>query len=130
MSRSEPLVIVGSRLQAIAVASVAIAVVVGLVDTQPLVVIPAIAAGLFAFARLLLKVELHPDYVAIRRWRGASKSLRSETIAALGHRYLELQTPQAGTVRIEVPVEIRPNVRDWVDATPAGPEESGNGSAS
>ncbi len=119
--------IVGSRLQAIAIGAIAAAAVIGLVNTQPLILVPAIVAGLFAASRLLLRVELHLDSVHVRRWRGTTTSARSATAAAMGHRYLELDLPESGSVRIEVPVEIRPNVRAWVDGGELrNPEESGD----
>lgn len=118
MSQSELLVIVGSRLQAISAAAIALAAVIALVDTQPIVVVPAVAATLFAGSRMLLRVELDADHVRVRRWRGSATVARPDVTSSFGHRYLDLDFPSHPSVRIEVPVEIRPQVRIWSD----GPE--------
>ncbi len=109
--------IVGSRLQAITASAIALAIAVALVGDEPIWVVPCIVLWLFAVSRMMMRTELHTDRASWRTWRGSRSAQRAELSADMGHRYLQLAAP-TGRIKIEVPVEIRPNVRDWVDAQP------------
>ena len=112
----DPLVIVGSRLQALIFAVAAVAVPLGLWDRfGPALLLPAVLLALAAGLTLHRRVELHPDRVSIRhRFRPVAIMTRDEVDASIGHRYLRLDGPSR-RLRIEIPVEIRPDVRSWVD---------------
>jgi len=113
---TEPLIIVGSRLQALIFAVAAVALPLGLWDqigwATLLVSAPlALAAALTMHRR----VELHTDHAFIRhQFRPAKTIPRGEIEASTGHRYLRLDG-QGGRLRVEVPVEIRPEVRNWAN---------------
>ncbi len=113
---SLPLVIVGSRLQAISILAISLALVVGLAADQPWVIAPALAGAVFAITRLIFRVELGERDVSVRQWRGTTIIERTAVNAELGHRYLALSGGTLKRMRIEVPVEIRPQVRRWVGA--------------
>ncbi len=111
----EPLIIGGSHLQALiyAVCGAVVAIVwrdevVG----WPLFVSVALfaAAGTVAYRRC----ELHDTRLTSRRIGQTIDAPVGTFTAELGHRYLTARTADGRRIRIEVPVEIRPNVRDWV----------------
>lgn len=116
---ADPLVIVGSRLQALIFAVGAIAVPLGLWDrfgwSTLLATVPlALAAALTLHRR----VELHADRATIRhRFRPTASVPRPELRAEAGHRYLTIDylsiDSAERSIRIEVPVEIRPEVKQW-----------------
>lgn len=114
----ESLVIVGSRLQALIFAIAAVGIPVGLWDQlRAATLLAAVPLAVAAALTLHRRVELRPDSVTIRhRFRPAITLATSEVEASTGHRYLRLD---AGSrrLRIEVPVEIRPEVRAWADST-------------
>ncbi len=108
--------IVGSRLQALILASIAVALPVGVREwwTAPV----AVALAAWALAIVVRRVDLGPDSVRHRRLvLGTAQSTRTDAAAQCGHRYLELRIPGARPGRIEVPVEIRPQVRAWAEVT-------------
>lgn len=112
----EPLIIVGSRLQALIFAVSAGAIVVGFWDrfgaATLLAAIPLMAATALTLHR---RVELHSDRVELRHHLRPNRTIgRNQLEATAGHRYLRLNS-QAGSIRIEVPVEIRPEVRNWTE---------------
>jgi len=112
----EPLIIVGSRLQALIFAVSAGAIIVGFWDRiGPLTLIAAIPLLLATAITLHRRVELHSDRAEIRHQLKANQIVhRSALAATAGHRYLRLQSELAN-IRIEVPVEIRPEVRAWTE---------------
>jgi hypothetical protein len=111
-----PLVIVGSRLQALIFALAAIAVPLGLWEQLgTATLLAALPLAVAAALTLHRRVELHGDSVLVRhRFRPTAVLPRSDVQASAGHRYLRLDS-QSHRIRIEVPVEIRPEVRDWAD---------------
>ncbi len=110
----EPLVIVGSRLQAITTFAIAVAIGVALVPNQPLWALACIGLCVFAASRMVLRLALFPDRAEWRTWRGERRAPRGELSVDLGHRYVDLRRG-SDHIKIEVPVEVRPNVRSWVD---------------
>lgn len=112
----DPLVIVGSRLQALIFAVAAVAIPLGLWEQLGgATLIAAVPLALAAALTLHRRVELHNDAVLIRRrFRPAETFPRSAVEASAGHRYLRLDSGSR-RLRIEVPVEIRPEVREWAD---------------
>lgn len=111
---TDALVIVGSRLQALIFAVAAIGIPLGGWDRVGLLTL-LVAAALALAAALTLhrRVELYPERVVVRhRFRSATTMARRDVSASTGHRYLRLDGPH-GSIRIEVPVEIRPDVRAW-----------------
>ncbi len=111
----EPIIIGGSHLQALiyAVCGAMIAVV----WSDDLLGWPiAIAAVLFVLSAAVAyrRCELHDDHLFHRRIGRSITAPVGDFSAELGHRYLSGTTTQGARFRIEVPVEIRPNVRDWV----------------
>lgn len=112
----EPLIIVGSRLQALIFAVSAGAIVVGLWDRfGALTLLAAIPLVLATALTLHRRVELHTDRAEVRHLLKPNRVIdRSAVEATTGHRYLHL-TSDAATIRIEVPVEIRPEVREWAE---------------
>ncbi len=108
--------IVGSRLQALILVSIAVALPVGVQEwwTAPV----AVVLAAWALAIAVRRVELGSDSVRHRRLLlGTAQASRNEAAALCGHRYLELRLPGARAGRIEVPVEIRPQVRAWAEIT-------------
>ncbi len=112
----EPLIIVGSRLQALIFAVSAGAIIVGFWDRiGPLTLVAAVPLLLATAITLHRRVELHPDRAEVRHKLKPNRVVdRSALDATSGHRYLRLQSEPA-TIRIEVPVEIRPEVREWTE---------------
>lgn len=113
---SEPLVLVGSRLQALIFAVAAVAVPLGFFEQLgALTLLASVPLGVAAALTLHRRVELHDDRVVIRhRFKPTASMERSSVQTSAGHRYLRIDGP-ARRLRIEVPVEIRPNVRSWAD---------------
>ncbi len=117
-SPAEPIIIGGSHLQSLiyAVCGAMIAIV-----WRDQVVGWPIAAmlGLFAAAAAVAyrRCELHDDRLSHRRLGRRLVAPVGEFTADLGHRYLSVTTATGARFRIEVPVEIRPDVRDWVAAS-------------
>ena len=112
----EPLIIVGSRLQALIFGVSASVVIIGLWERfGALTLVAAVPMALAAALTLHRRVELHTDRAEIRhQFRPTAVVARAEADASAGHRYLRVESPSA-SIRIEVPVEIRPEVREWVD---------------
>lgn len=112
----EPLIIVGSRLQALIFAVSAGAIGVGFWDRFGALTLVAAVPLLLATALTLhRRVELHADLARIRhQFRPTQTIARNEADAEAGHRYLRVRSESA-SIRIEVPVEIRPEVRDWTE---------------
>lgn len=112
----EPLIIVGSRLQALIFVVSAGAIVVGFWDRiGPITLIAAIPLLLATALTLHRRVELHPDRAEVRHRLKPNRVIERPALnATAGHRYLSLQSDLA-TIRIEVPVEIRPEVREWTE---------------
>jgi len=111
----EPLIIVGSRLQALIFAVSAGAIVVGLWDRfGPLTLLVAIPLLLATALTLHRRVELHTNRAEVRHQLKPNRVIARDAVeASTGHRYLHLQGGGA-SIRIEVPVEIRPEVREWI----------------
>lgn len=110
----------GSHLQALiyAVSGLVIAVV----WRDELVGWPlALAAVLMAIAAAVFwrRCALHHDRVVYRRIGRTVSAPVGSFSAELGHRYLRVATRDGSSFRLEVPVEIRPDVRDWVEANSA-----------
>lgn len=114
----EPLIIVGSRLQALIFSVSAGAIVVGLWDRfGPLTLLAAIPLVLATALTLHRRVELHGDRAEVRHLLKPNRVIdRPDAEATTGHRYLHL-TSDLASIRIEVPVEIRPEVREWAAGT-------------
>ena len=114
----EPLIIAGSRLQALIFAVSAGAIVVGLWDRfGPLTLVAGLPLLLATAVTLHRRVELHSDRAEIRHQLRSKRVIeRSGVDASTGHRYLRLRS-QAASIRIEVPVEIRPEVREWAQGS-------------
>lgn len=110
----EPLIIVGSRLQALIFAVSAGAIAVGLWDRfGPITLVAAVPLLLATALTLHRRVELHTDRAEVRHQLRPNKVIDRDAVdATAGHRYLHLRSVR-GSIRIEVPVEIRPEVRDW-----------------
>jgi hypothetical protein len=110
-------VLVGNRMLGImALTAAAVAVLPAasaLGPVQPLMAAGAAAAGVLLLVR---RVELHPDEV---RWRTVSRLRRCPrrelSAVELDHRFLRFRAPGRRSVRIEVPAELRPEVRRWAD---------------
>lgn len=120
----EPLVIVGSRLQALIFAVAAIGIPIGLWERfGPWTLLVAVPSAVAAGATLHRRVELHPDAAVVRhRFLPSTTVPMSDIDASAGHRYLRLNG-RSRRIRIEVPVEIRPDVRAWTKR--AGPDQRG-----
>ncbi len=117
-----PIVIGGSHLQALILAASAIVVLVVQRDQAlgwPLPVAGVLigAAAAIAYRRCVLEATA----ITYRRLGRTVAAPVGSFRADLGHRYLAVETAAGPSFRIEVPVEIRPNVRDWVDATNPAP---------
>ncbi len=113
----EPLVIVGSRLQALIFSVGAGALGIGLWSRfGPLVLLAVVPLLVAAALTLHRRVELHSDRAVVRRHLRPAVTLdRRELTASTGHRYLRLDGTGVA-IRIEIPVEIRPEVRAWAEA--------------
>lgn len=112
---SEPIVIGGSHLQSLIYAVCGAMITIVWRDSVvgwPLAATLALFAASAAVA--YRRCELHHDRLLHRRV-GRSLDVPVGSFSAdLGHRYLSATTTTGDRFRIEVPVEIRPNVRDWV----------------
>ncbi|MEZ5227461.1 MAG: hypothetical protein R2710_12520 [Acidimicrobiales bacterium] len=125
---TEPLIIGGSHLQSLiyAVCGAMIAIVwrdsvVGWPMAATLALF--VASGAVAYRRC----ELHDDHLTHRRLGSTISADVGDFEAALGHRYLSVTTRQGRRFRIEVPVEIRPDVRDWAVSRSVDLDRVGNG---
>lgn len=113
----EPLVIVGSRLQALILLGVALALVAGAADSLGAARFGLGAAlTIGAVAVAIRRVVMEPGTLTIRRLLGTATITPSHAEVEAGHRYLRVRAEQGLPFRIEVPVEIRPQVRDWASA--------------
>ena len=112
------LVIVGSRLQALIFAVGAAAIGIGLWDRfGALTLLAAVPLAGASALTLHRRVELHSDRAVVRHQLRPSRTVpRSELRASTGHRYLRIESRES-RIRIEIPVEIRPEVREWADPT-------------
>ncbi len=115
-----PLVIVGSRLQSIAAVAIAAAIAIALVPEQPAWAVASVGLTIFAVSRAIMRLELDVDAVSWRTWRGSVEAPRSGLELDMGHRYIRVGTSDRQHIKIEVPVEIRPNVREWVEGSQSG----------
>ena len=113
-----PMVIVGSRLQALIFGVVGVAIPLGLWEQiGAWSLAAAIPFGVAAALTMHRRVELHADHAVVRhQFRRAATWSRSDLRASTGHRYLRIDAPDR-RMRIEVPVEIRPEVRSWAEAS-------------
>lgn len=110
--------ITGSKLQALIYGWAGIVGLLVLRDTNVALALVVCVAGVGLGAAVALRrVELGPDRVTARSIFGSSEGTRDTVTKELGHRYLKLSFASGKTHRIEVPVEIRPNVRDWAAGT-------------
>lgn len=108
--------ITGSKLQTLIYGWVAIVGLVVLRDTNLVLAIAiGVAGGVLSFAVARRRVELGDDTVTARSLFHSSAGSRQSVGKEFGHRYLTLTFEGGQTHRIEVPVEVRPNVRDWVN---------------
>lgn len=111
------LTIVGSRLQTLALVAIGLALVVSQSDSL-LVVAPICALCFLWAATIAVRLaKLGADGVSIRRIHGTKIAAVGHYEAYSDHRYLLLRFDDGSRARIEVPVEIRPQVRDWAEAT-------------
>lgn len=124
--RSDSLVIVGSRLQTLIAWISGAALVVGLwseVGWPIILVGVALAwAGLVIVVR---RIDLDTESVSIRTLSGKRTLERERVTATIGHRYLTVQDTDGSRFRIEVPVEIRPDVRSWIESRRGEPTTGG-----
>ncbi len=107
--------IVGSRLQTLIL--VVAGVIVGVAGWTAAPAAATVAAAVLLLAAevvWLRRVELGADGVVLRRARGTVRRERGRFTASVGHRYLTLEPDGAASMRIEVPVEVRPDVAAWV----------------
>lgn len=123
MTSTPPVVLVGNRILGIVALTVAgVALLPAAAPLGPGRVVLAVAAAAAGVAIVLRRVELHPDAV---RWRTLARTRscpRSHlTEVGLDHRFLRFRPSGRPTVRIEVPAELRPEVRDWAEAVPPLP---------
>lgn len=113
---SETLTIVGSRLQALSLASIAVALLVAKrSDLLPWILPFALLCLAWAITIISRHAILSPAGVRIRRIHGTKEALKGDFEAYADHRYLLLRFSDGSRARIEVPVEIRPNVRTWAE---------------
>ncbi len=117
-----PIVIGGSHLQALILAATAVVIVVVWRDDVigwplPSAIVLFGAAAAIAYRRCVLEATA----ITYRRLGRTVVAPAGAFRADLGHRYLAVETIGGSSFRIEVPVEIRPNVRDWVEATAEAP---------
>lgn len=109
------IVINGSRLQALIYSWAGVVALVVLRNTSWLLGFTCAVLGVgLGLSVALRRVELGRDTVTARSILGSTTDTRSSVDCVLGHRYLSLRFANNKTHRIEVPVEVRPNVRDWV----------------
>lgn len=112
MADDQTIIIVGSRLQALVYAwSGVVAAIVLAGRNLPL----GIALGALGTSGAALvavrRAQLGPSSVTSRAIGGTLSAQRSAIEATFGHRYLTLTFPGGRRRRIEVPVEIHPEVR-------------------
>ncbi len=114
---AEPIVIVGSHLQALIYGVSAFAIGWGLFDSLGWVAL-VLSVVLLALAGVVLarRAVLEHDGLEIRKVRGTRSARNGSFRATTGHRYLTIRFDDGSTSRIEVPVEVRPNVRNWAEA--------------
>lgn len=114
-SGAEPLVIGGSHLQSLiyAVCGAMIAIV-WRADLLGWPLAATLVLFTMAAAVAYRRCELHRDHLRHRRITGTITAEVGSFEADLGHRYLSVRTARGKRFRIEVPVEIRPDVREWV----------------
>ena len=114
---TEPIVIVGSRLQALIYLVSAGALGVGLWTRLNWIVIPIVLVLVILGVDVAAKrVTLTEDSVAVRRAGRTRTASHGDFGAAAGHRYLTIRFNDGARARIEIPVEIRPEVRSWAEA--------------
>lgn len=120
-TESDPIVIVGSRLQILIFWVSAIALPIGLWPSVGW--LSLIVAGLLTIAGAIIaarRYELGPEGIRVRRITGTRRADDGTFAAQAGHRYLRILFNDGTRTRIEVPVEIRPDVRDWAALRPPG----------
>lgn len=108
------LTIVGSRLQALSLLAIAGALVVAKRDELLPWVIPVVLVCVIWAATISARLAvLSPEGVSLRRINGTIEASHGHFEPFADHRYLKLTFEDGSKARIEVPVEIRPQVRDW-----------------
>lgn len=113
-STDAPIIIRGSMLQAIICGACAVGIAV--IRRDDLVPVPLLLIIALVIATVVIwwrQWRLYDDHIDIRRIGGSFRANRGAMRAELGHRYLTVYSETGRRARIEVPVEIRPNVRDW-----------------
>jgi hypothetical protein len=118
MTTDEPIVIGGSQLQALILG--ATAAVVGVVWRESILGWPLVLVTILGFAGVAVayrRCVLDDRAVAYRRLGRTVVAPVGAFDARLGHRYLVVRSDAGDRFRIEVPVEIRPEVRIWVEST-------------
>lgn len=120
----DPLIIGGSHLQALIYAVSGL--VIAIVWRDELLGWPIFAAAALAGVAVAVafrRCTLHADRIVYRRIGKTISAPVGSFSAVLGHRYLSVSTHEGSSFKLEVPVEIRPDVRDWVAAksTPSTP---------
>ncbi len=113
----QPLKIVGSRLQTLSLLGIGVAVLIGRSGELLPWAIP-LALVFFASAAIIgaRLARLSKTGVSIRRVTGTRQASIGDFEAYADHRHLRLKFADGKRARIEVPVEIRPQVRDWAEA--------------
>jgi hypothetical protein len=115
----QPVVLVGNRMLGImALAAAAVALLPAAERFGGARLVVAALAAAVGVGLLVRRVELHPGEV---RWRTLARRrscARAElTGVSRDHRFLRFRPPSRPSVRIEVPAELRPEVRTWVDGS-------------
>ena len=111
---TEPIVIVGSRLQSLIYAVSAVALGIGLFDSIGWPVLLLSTALLILSAVVVARrAVLSVDSLELRRITGRVAAPIGTFAAETGHRYLTVSFDDGTSARVEVPVEVRPNVRAW-----------------
>ncbi len=116
----QPLKIVGSRLQTLSLLTIGTTILVSQSSEMLPWALP-LALVFFAFAAVIgvRLATLSVDGVSIRRVTGTRQASIGDFEAYADHRHLRLKFADGGRARIEVPVELRPQVRDWAEAANA-----------
>ncbi len=112
-----PLKIVGSRLQTLSLLTIGVTILVSQSSEMLPWALP-LALAFFAFAAVIgvRLATLSVDGVSIRRITGTRQASIEDFEAYADHRHLRMKFADGGRARIEVPVEIRPQVREWAEA--------------
>ncbi len=113
----QELIIVGSRLQALSLSTIAVALLITQRDELLPWALPLAAVlGAWALTISFRRAVLGAQGVWLRRIHSTIQAQTGEFSAYADHRYLLLRFGSGKRARIEVPVEIRPQVRTWAEA--------------